>query len=194
MACRAAKKAISGALPVQPRGASLRHTALLAVAAFFGCQAPPSESTSQTGKPVLCRNSRGCGAGRICFHGRCTSATPPGGWRQPHAAGSVAPPQQIRLSPGTLSFGEVAVGQKRRFAISIENAGPELITIRQARLTPPSAPFRIETLGSGPFWVRPGAPRDIFITFMPVSSAPVEATLHVATARAQTSARLHGNR
>lgn len=137
------------------------------VALFLSACNGPSSPTKPGDPDRPCRDTADCTAGEVCIHNLCTDA-PTGG----DTAEAIA---HLTASPSQLSFGTVAPGGKRRLSVVLLNDGQRVVTITRAQIEPATAPFRIESMGTGPFWIRPGRSRAIFATY-----APVEAGSRVA--------------
>ena len=103
------------------------------------------------------------------MYGQCTAGPTPTG---PTAAAVL----HLSAAPQALSFGNLTPGANRRLAVRIINDGEAVVTLR-AHLEPADAAFFVEPMGSGPFWVRPGRDRAVFVRYAPTAAGPHAAAL-----------------
>lgn len=85
----------------------------------------------------------------------------------------------LSASPVALNFGVVAPPSTRRLAVVVSNEGPAMATLYLVRILPEGAPFRVEPMGYGPFWIRPGRSRELFVSYAPTTPGHHDATLLV---------------
>ena len=124
-----------------------------------------ANTTAPVKEPEVTRGE-GCGApdqcavDETCLHGSCIAL--------PTTPNNTVIAQLI-ATPGQLSFGTVAVGDSQRLSIVLENIGEGIVTIDGVGIEPVREPFVVEPFGNGPFWIRPGRARPLFITYAPLS-------------------------
>lgn len=119
-----------------------------------------------------CVQSIDCPNQETCFQGNCTASVEP-----PTDSDASESPSHLLATPQSLVFGTVAPGTNKRLAVELGNDSQEIATLSGATLAPPNAPFALESLGSGPFWVRSQNKRTVFVTFAPSSVAHHQAVL-----------------
>lgn len=117
-----------------------------------------------------CSGPTDCAADQTCLHGSCV---------QTPTSGATLPEAHLFATPSQLRFGTMAAGESRSLSLVLENDGEAMVTIERTRIEPATAPFRIEPLGSGPFWIRPGRSRAIFVTFAPLAIGNYDAELAI---------------
>jgi hypothetical protein len=92
-----------------------------------------------------------------------------------------------------LSFGTLSPPQTRTLTLVLDNQGDAVVTLARVTFDPDTSPFRVEPMGYGPFWIRPGRSREIFVTFVPVDTTHVDATLTIESEAPPQSVVLLGN-
>ena len=78
-------------------------------------------------------------------------------------------------------------------ALVIDNDGPVVVTVHRTHLDPPEAPFVVESMGYGPFWIRPERARELHVTFAPATIGNQTATLTIHSEAPPVSVNLVGN-
>ena len=118
-----------------------------------------------------CNTSAQCAIGQICMHGRCVES--------PDRPAETEPLRPLlSATPGQLEFGTVAAGAERRLSVVLANDGEAMLTVRHVAIDGATG-FRVESLGTGPFWIRPGRSRDLFVTYR--GGGPAQGILRVST-------------
>ena len=156
------------------------------VLAALGCSKDPGTGhpdTTGRGPGGACLTEADCPPEQWCLHQRCSDR--PGAQEPP---GSDA---HLVATPGTLHFGTVAVGESQTLALVLENDGGSFVSI--ARVTVDAAPFTVESMGYGPFWIRPERTRELFVTYTPTASGSHEATLTIHSQAPPVTVSLLGN-
>jgi hypothetical protein len=90
-------------------------------------------------------------------------------------AGTAAP--RIGVSPGSLSFGSVTVGQSTSLGLTISNAGS--VALMVSSITSSNAAFVVATAGS--LTVQPGASASVTVKFSPTSAGAQLGTLTIVS-------------
>ena len=94
-----------------------------------------------------------------------------------------APPAPvIQVSPASINFGDVAVGQSLQRAVTITNAGTANLTILEFTSSNP----RFAASVALPLTLSPGATRDLFVNFQPTNAAVESGTLTIRSNDAAT--------
>jgi hypothetical protein len=75
----------------------------------------------------------------------------------------------------------------------LTNHGSVMVTLEATRIAPAGAPFRVEPKGYGPFWIRPGRSREVFVTFTPTGAGHQDATVIVESDAPPVAVPLIGN-
>jgi len=160
------------------------------VLAVIGCSKDPGTpgrpDTTGRGAGGACLTNADCPPTQWCLHQRCSDRADP-----PEPAGGSD--DHLAATPGTLNFGMVVVGDSRTLALVVENDGASVVTIQEVTVDQDDAPFSIESMGYGPFWIRPGRVREIFVTFTPTGTASQTATLTIHSPAPAVTVNLIGN-
>ncbi len=163
---------------------------LLAVALFAASCNDGKKSTADTGSERQygqgCRHDGDCNSNEVCLLGSC-SPLPADSGGQPTVAA------ELSAAPQSLGFGTVEVGDARSLAVVLSNTGEVVVTLDALAIEPATAPFTLEPTGAGPFWVRPGRSREVFVRYAPTDSAPDEAVLTIASEAPLLRVPLSGN-
>ncbi|MEP7364629.1 MAG: choice-of-anchor D domain-containing protein [Acidobacteriota bacterium] len=89
-----------------------------------------------------------------------------------------APPvPAIRITPASIDFGDINIGQSAQRAISMTNAGTAPLTIQTVTSSNPRFSANIAL----PLTLSPGAIRDLFVTFQPTSIAAETGTITIGS-------------
>jgi hypothetical protein len=158
--------------------------------AAAGCAKDPGQGTTDRPPTITggaCITNADCPPTLWCLHQRCSERLP-----------DTAPPgdadaADIAVAPASLDFGNVVPPATRTLAVVLENVGGRMVTLSRVQVSPGGSPFRVEPMGYGPFWIRPGRSREIFVTFVPTASAHVEAMLVIESESPTRSLTLLGN-
>ncbi len=138
---------------------------------------PPEKARGHAGiGETGCTQDADCEPNARCLQDLCTPL-PPG--TEPTPPGS----NQAHLSaaPLSLNFGVVAPGTSRRLGLVLSNDGEAMVTLEGAEIVPAGSPFTLEQLGTGPFWVRPGRGRELFVRYTPAAAGLHQATLRLSS-------------
>lgn len=164
----------------------------MALACVFAvaCKEPTKPTKHGTDEPRQahrCQVESDCAAEERCFQSLCVSITQT-------TDTDVAPPvAHLRATPVSLAFGAVPPGSSQRLLVILENDGDAMVTLEQVRIEPPDVGFHVAPLGTGPFWIRPGRSREVFVDFMPQVSGAQEAVLVVGGGGVAVTIVLRGN-
>jgi|GEM_PF-4775226 len=90
-------------------------------------------------------------------------------------AGVVIRPR-ISISPASLSFDTVLVGQRKTLTLAVSNAGRAALSVREVRVSGP--PF---SASSDTFRLDPNGRRDVGVTFQPTGAGSFSGTLTVSS-------------
>ena len=162
--------------------------AALALVACTDTQPPVKQGHAIPVGGTACRSAGDCAPGEICFQSQCVPPPPPADDDAPPA-----PRAHLSATPLELSFGATTTPVTHTLAVVLANDGEAMLTVEDVRIEPAAAPFHLEPLGAGPFWVRPGRSREIFVTYAPTSAGAYEASLTVVTQAPAVSVALAGN-
>jgi len=154
-----------------------------------GCVADDSRTPSRhsANSGGACTTSDDCPTDMWCLEELCS----PRWAAEPQAADAATP--RLSVTPASLNFGALAPGGRRTLSLLLENTGDTMIIITAAALVPTTTDFRVEPMGHGPFWIRPGRARALFVSFVPTTTTHAQATLSIASAAPTASIRLQGN-
>lgn len=136
-----------------------------------------------------CRTSAECHDGQVCIHGRCVDS-PAGATAQSAGSSGVA---MLGADPDALDFGIQSPAKTRRLVVQLRNIGEVVTTVSRAHIVPPEAPFRVESTGAGPFWIRPLRSREIAVTYAPILVGHHSAVLEIESEAPTVSVNLRGN-
>lgn len=150
-------------------------------------QKPVKHGTDEPPVVTRCQRDDECASGERCLQSLCVLVPPP---TDPDVVPSTA---HLRATPLSLGFGAVALGTTQRLAVVLENDGGEMLTLDEVRITPSDLGFRVAPLGTGPFWIRPGRSREIFVDFTPTQSGSRSAELLVRGRGVEIVVMLQGN-
>lgn len=156
-----------------------------AVAACSSGLTSPGRRKTASHAPVGCASTADCTAGMMCLEGLCVQAPP-------SAGSGDAPAAHLTITPTNLDFGRVDVGTARRLALNLDNDGAAMLTLGRVDITPADQGFVVAPLGTGPFWIRPGESRQIFVIYRPTAAQPSQASLRVESQAAAVTIALLG--
>jgi len=167
----------------------MRESMILLVA-LGACHREPGPGRFEAPPPnpgTACQTEADCPPDRWCLHQQCVlrplEAPPPGDTDLP----------RLTVTPATLSFGVLAPPERKTLALVVANTGTSMLTLSGVEVVPADAPFIVESTGFGPFWVRPGRSREIFLTFAPVTTTAVRAQLRIESAAPPATVDVVGN-
>ncbi|MBI5509796.1 MAG: hypothetical protein HY903_13660 [Deltaproteobacteria bacterium] len=148
---------------------------VIALLPLVACQGRAPNGGTGGGAPSAgaCISDADCPPSMWCLYQRCSDRAAP--FVPPIDTTSPA----ISAAPAALSFGIIEPPTTRTLSVVLSNVGDTMLTIESVTITPPGSPFAVEHLGYGPFWIRPGRSRDVFVTCAPASTAHQAATLSV---------------
>jgi len=112
-------------------------------------RAPHTSPPSQVQVGDGCGDSSECAEGQTCLHGACIA--------QPTGAVADNPPiyaLEAQLAPSAAPD---------RTAVRLTNTGEAVLTLRLAHVVPDDAAYEVASMGTGPFWIRPGRTRELYI-------------------------------
>ena len=164
--------------------------AILFCILFLACSKNPGQAlttgnANNTGG--ACSTELDCPANMWCLDQRCSERNTP-----------ETPPGDVELAalaatPESLNFGSVTPPAVRTLALILDNVGARMVTLTRVHVLPEGSSFRIEPLGYGPFWIRPGRSREVFVTFAPTDSTHRAASLLIESEAPTQTVTLLGN-
>lgn len=140
--------------------------------------------------PGGCASSAQCAPNHICLHGRCMQ-------RAVGGDSNTTPQASLRATPQTLEFATVPPGVTKTLELVLSNEGTAVVTLNATEIVSNGSPasvgrFSIEPMGAGPFWIRPGRQRSVFVTYEGDGAGPHGARLSITSAAAPIVVELRG--
>lgn len=148
-----------------------------------GGESQPKVVSTEAG----CTATSDCPAGQVCLHGECIPAPTDG------SGNSAAPDLRLAADPQDLSFGTVAASASKTLSLTVSNTGDGVVELSRVEISPVASTFRVESLGTGPFWIRPGRNREILVTYEPGLGGANAATLTIRSAAPDVTVSLNGS-
>ena len=107
----------------------------------------------------------------------------------------LAPAPTLAVTPGSLAFGDVSVGQSKQLSVQLTNQGTTSLTVATTTITGTSASAFSDNFGDIGVTLAPSASMQVTVTFAPATTGTKSATLSIAHSGANSpvSVALSGN-
>ncbi|GBD04153.1 hypothetical protein HRbin19_01461 [bacterium HR19] len=100
---------------------------------------------------------------------------------------------QISVSPTSLNFGDVRVGEYKELPIDIQNTGQAFMVVRDIIILPTGGPFRTIGVPPLPFSIEPGKSQTIYIRFSPEVIGSISGNVFISSDGGSVNIPLYGN-
>jgi hypothetical protein len=145
---------------------------LILAAALAGCSETRKKPAGED-PGIGCTDNADCAAGHVCFQSQCVAA--PSGYE----GDGPAPRASLKSQQPAVDFGALGAVEARSLPITLENDGETMLELSAVRIEPATSTFRVDPMGTGPFWIRPGRTREVFVTYKPALGGAQSAVLHI---------------